>query len=252
MFMPRTSALVVLSMLAFAANSLLCRLALHSTRIDAASFTTVRLVSGAATLWLLLRLRARRPAGDWRSALALFVYATAFSFAYVSLPAGSGALILFGAVQTTMLGYGLYRGERLRPWQVAGLGCAVGGLVWLVLPGVAAPPLAGAAVMACAGTAWGVYSLRGRRASDAAAATAGNFLRTVPLAALLCVVFAGKLSLPPDGCGYALASAWSLRGSATSCGTPCCRASPPRRRRFSNSAFPWSQRPVAFWCWRNR
>lgn len=202
----RLASLVALSMLAFAANSLLCRLALRSTGTDPASFTAVRLISGAATLWLLVRLRARRPAGDWGSALALFAYAAAFSYAYARLPAGSGALILFGAVQTTMLGYGLCHGERLRPWQVAGVGFAVGGLVWLVLPGVAAPPLAGAALMAGAGVGWGTYSLRGRQAADAAASTAGNFLRTVPLAVALCALSAGRLSLAADGCGYALAS----------------------------------------------
>lgn len=193
-------------MLAFAANSLLCRLALRSAGMDAASFTAVRLISGAATLWLLMCLRGRRLAGDWWSSLALFVYAAAFSYAYVRLSAGSGALILFGAVQTTMLGYGLYQGERLRPWQVVGVSVAVGGLVWLVLPGVAAPPPGGAAMMAAAGTAWGVYSLRGRRSVDAAASTAGNFLRTVPLALLLCVPSADKLSLPWGGYGCALAS----------------------------------------------
>ena len=181
-------------MVAFAANSLLCRLALRSADMDAASFTSIRLVAGAVTLWFLLQLRraGSRPTGDWASALALFVYAAAFSFAYARLSAAVGALILFGAVQATMIGYGLFTGERLRPRQVLGLGLAGGGFVWLLLPGLSTPPMGGAAPMGVAGMAWAAYSLRGRGAADAIAATAGNFLRAVPFAAgLNAALFAG-------------------------------------------------------------
>ena len=178
----QTLALTALAMLAFAGNSLLCRLALQHAGIDPASFTTVRLISGAVVLWALVRRRGQRPAGDWGSAAALFVYATAFSYAYLSLSAGTGALLLFGAVQATMLGWGLWRGQRLGRGQTAGLGLALGGLVALLLPGVTAPPAVGALLMLAAGVAWGVYSLRGRGAGDPTAVTAGNFVRAATLA----------------------------------------------------------------------
>ena len=196
----RTAGLTALALLAFAGNSLLCRVALRETAIDAASFTSVRLVSGALMLALLVAWRGRRQAsparpwhaGDWTSALALFVYAAGFSFAYVSLSAATGALLLFGVVQTSMIGWGLWRGERLRPLQWAGLAAASAGLVWLLLPGLATPSLAAGLLMAAAGVAWAVYTLRGRAAgppgrpaSDATAVTAGNFLRAAPLALAL-------------------------------------------------------------------
>ena len=197
----RTAGLTALALLAFAGNSLLCRIALRDTAIDAASFTSVRLVSGALMLALLVTWRGRgrvgaktnapRPwhAGDWTSALALFVYAAGFSFAYVSLSAATGALLLFGMVQTSMIGWGLWRGERLRPLQWAGLAAASAGLVWLLLPGLATPSLAAGLLMAAAGIAWAVYTLRGRvagpKAADATAVTAGNFLRAAPLALAL-------------------------------------------------------------------
>ena len=169
----RTALLTVIALIAFAGNSLLCRVALKQTGIDAASFTSVRLASGALVLALLVLWRARglsagdaptRPwhTGNWISALALFVYAAGFSFAYLSLSAATGALLLFGVVQTTMIGWGLWRGERLRPLQ------------WLGL------------IAASAGVAWAVYTLRGRASGpssgDATAVTAGNFLRATPLA----------------------------------------------------------------------
>ena len=150
----RTLVLTALAMTAFAGNSLLCRLALRNTAIDAASFTAIRLVSGALVLWLIAR-RFRRDqsgSGNWPSALALFAYAAAFSFAYRSLPAGAGALLLFGAVQATMIGWGLWSGERLRAPQLAGLALALGGLSGLLLPGVSAPPLGpSASLSACQG-----------------------------------------------------------------------------------------------------
>ena len=176
--------LTALAMAAFAGNSLLCRLALKETGIDAASFTAIRLVSGALVLWAVARSTrgAQAGKGNWLSALALFSYAACFSFAYVSLPTGTGALLLFGAVQALMIGYGIWSGERLRPLQLAGLALAFGGLAGLLLPGVSAPPLAGSVLMLLAGMSWGVYSLRGKGAGDPTRVTAGNFLRAAPLA----------------------------------------------------------------------
>jgi drug/metabolite transporter (DMT)-like permease len=199
--------LTLLALLAFAGNSLLCRAAFHATRIDAASFTTIRIVAGALTLWLIARLRRpeRALAGTWPSALALFVYAAAFSFAYVSLPAATGALLLFGAVQATMLGFGFARGDRLRGSQLLGLAAALGGLVGLLLPGLSAPPLTGSALMLVAGIAWGVYTLHGQGGGDPLRVTAGNFVRAVPLAAALSVASLHHASL--DGAGVALAIA---------------------------------------------
>jgi drug/metabolite transporter (DMT)-like permease len=205
----RILVLTALAMTAFAGNSLLCRLALKDTAIDAASFTTVRLLSGALMLWLVVRLRgggARAGAGNWLSALALFTYAAGFSFAYITLPAATGALLLFGAVQATMIGHGLWRGERLRPAQSVGLVLALGGLVGLLLPGLSAPPLFGASMMLGAGIAWGVYSLRGRVPGDATRVTAGNFMRAVPIAAALSGLMAGNMSLDRAGLLYAVAS----------------------------------------------
>lgn len=198
-------------MTAFAANSLLCRAALRDTGIDPASFTSLRLVSGALMLALLLwpRLRGRVPAsGNWRSALALFVYAAAFSYAYVSLAAGTGALLLFAAVQATMILGGLFAGERPTARQGLGLALAFAGLVILVLPGVTAPSWQGASLMLAAGIAWGLYSLRGRGVADPAAATAGNFLRAVPLALTLSLVATAFAPPAWDGLGafYAILS----------------------------------------------
>lgn len=209
---------VAAAMLAFAGNSVLCRLALRDGGIDAASFTTLRLVSGALVLWLIVRLRGgTRAGGDIWSAFALFVYAAGFSFAYVTLSTGTGALLLFGAVQATMIGRGLLAGERLAAMQWCGLALALGGLVALLLPGVSAPPVIGAVLMIAAGVAWGAYSLRGRGAGDATAKTAGNFMRAVPFALVLsvimlrdahadatgiaCAVLSGALT---SGIGYAI------------------------------------------------
>ena len=179
-----------LTMTAFAANSILCRLALQTTPIDPATFTAIRLVSGALILWLIVRVRTGRTtrAGSWSSAFSLFAYAAAFSFAYVLLSAGAGALILFGSVQATMILYGLLRGERFTPLQTAGLLLAIAGLVALLLPGATAPHWAGAGLMTAAGIAWGAYSLMGRASSHPIETTAGNFLRASAFAALLSVV----------------------------------------------------------------
>jgi drug/metabolite transporter (DMT)-like permease len=204
----RTLLLTLLAMTAFAANSLLCRMALGAPSIDAASFTGLRLASGALVLWLLLSRRS----GEWRlrpnpkSALFLFAYAAAFSFAYLQLEAGVGALILFGAVQLTMVAAGLLTGEPSPPLTWLGLGLSSLGLVYLVSPGLTAPPLSGALLMGLAGIAWGLYSLSGRGVTDPLRATAGNFLGAVPLGLLLILPFLGSLHLSPRGIALALAS----------------------------------------------
>ena len=200
--------LTFFAMIAFASNSLLCRLALKHTSIDAASFTFIRIFSGAAALLLIMKLRnaAWKVAGDWPSALALFAYAAAFSFAYNSLPAGTGALLLFGAVQATMILWGLSKGEYLHARQLVGLALALGGLVVLLFPGLSAPPLSGSILMFGAGLAWGIYSLRGKAAGDPAAATTGNFLRAVPLAAVISIILFRSAHLDRAGAGYAILS----------------------------------------------
>lgn len=198
----RTSLLTALALLAFAGNSILCRMALGSHAISPAGFTAVRLGAGAAALWLLVALRTGavpKHAGQWASAAALFAYAAAFSFAYVSLGAGTGALILFGAVQLTMIVAGLRAGERPVAAEWVGLGLAGSGLVVLVFPGLTAPAPAGAALMAAAGVAWGLYSLRGRGSTEPLRNTAGNFLLTVPMALLMLAAAGG-------------AAGWTTRG----------------------------------------
>ena len=175
--MLRIASLTSLTMLAFAGNSLLCRVALRDTAIDAASFTSIRLISGALVLAGLMYARPGRAAaaGSWRAAALLFAYAAFFSFAYRQLSAATGALLLFGAVQTTMLGYGLLNGVRLGGAQLAGLAIAVAGLVYMLLPGLASPPLAGSLFMVGAGAAWGGYSLSGRGVLDPGCGHRGQF-----------------------------------------------------------------------------
>ena len=198
----------LMTMLAFAANSLLCREALASDSISAGSFTLVRVAAGALVLALLSieNIRQRRMAGSWWGAAALMGYAAAFSFAYNSLSAGTGALILFGAVQATMIGYGLCSGERLNTWQLVGVVAACGGLVWLLLPGVQSPSLTGAALMAGAGICWGVYSLLGRGTQSPTATTAGNFIRALPIAVALFLLTAQSEHTTSIGLVYAAAS----------------------------------------------
>lgn len=204
----RIASLTLLAMTAFAGNSLLCRAALKETAIDPASFTTIRLIAGAIVLMLVVQARGgtRAGSGNWVSACALFAYAAGFSFAYVSLPAASGALLLFGAVQATMIGYGICSGERPRGLQAGGILLALGGLVGLLLPGLSAPPLQGSLLMLAAGTAWGVYSLRGKGAGDATRVTAGNFLRAAPISACLSLVMFNHMSIDMAGILYAVAS----------------------------------------------
>ena len=202
--------LTTAAMVAFAGNSLLCRLALKATGIDPAMFTSVRLASGAIALWIIVRMRRAPPgpasAGDWASAFWLFAYAAGFSFAYVPLPAGMGALLLFGSVQATMIGQGLWNGERLRALQVLGLAVAFAGLAALLLPGASAPEPLGAALMILAGFSWGRYSLRGKGSSDPTRVTAGNFARSVPFALLVSALLASRAALDGPGIAYAIAS----------------------------------------------
>jgi drug/metabolite transporter (DMT)-like permease len=199
----RTIIYATLALLAFAANSVLCRLALREATIDPATFTSVRVVSGAAMLlvvmsWTRGNIRSGT-AGSWTSPAVLFLYAVPFSFAYTRLSAGTGALILFGAVQVTMLVSAARSGETLLPLQWLGFAIALAGLVYLVLPGLTAPPLSSAALMGIAGVSWGIYTLRGRRAASPLADTTINFVRAVPLAIVISILAARQLHASPRG-----------------------------------------------------
>jgi drug/metabolite transporter (DMT)-like permease len=212
----RVAILTTVTLVAFAANSLLCRMALAPDLIDPASFVAVRLGSGVAVLIPLAAMmsepgQANQRAGSWRSGFALFVYAMAFSLAYVSLETGMGALILFGSVQATMIGVGLWQGERPKAREWVGLIVAMAGLVYLVLPGLSAPDPVGAALMVASGVGWGVYSLRGRNSKAPVAATAGNFARALPLAAAALLIAWGTMHASPRGIALAVIS-----GSVTS------------------------------------
>jgi len=208
--MTSTPLLTLIAMFAFAANSLLCRLALGDQQIDAASFTTVRVLSGAVTLSLFMlphwRRGGHRVAFDWGASAMLFAYMIFFSFAYLSLSAGTGALLLFGSVQMTMILAALGAGERFTAWSWAGLLVAVVGLVYLVSPGITAPDPLGAVFMIVAGLAWGLYSLVGRRAGNPLESTANNFLLATPLAIAASLVFLSDLQLSTRGLLLAMAS----------------------------------------------
>ena len=185
------------ALVAFAFNSILCRLALGMNLMDAAGFTAVRLISGAIVLLIIFSVFGKREAetkpGNWLSAFFLFAYAICFSFAYNYLTTGMGALILFGCVQATMILSALVKGERPRILEWFGLLAALGGLVYLVLPGLSAPPLFGSFLMAVAGIAWGFYTLRGKTGANPLAETTGNFIRAVPM-----IVFAAVPFLPAN------------------------------------------------------
>jgi drug/metabolite transporter (DMT)-like permease len=207
----QTVLLTTVAMLAFAANSLLCRLAIGHHLIDVASFTSIRVLAGAATLAAILAWRGRLIAArtnDWRPAAALFTYMVFFSFAYLSLSAGTGALILFGAVQLTMFGVALWSGERFAPIAWIGLALAVTGLIYLVSPGLTAPDPLGASLMAVAGIAWGIYSLLGRSARDPLEATGWAFLYALipTLAVSAAIEFTSGAVLTPSGVALAVAS----------------------------------------------
>lgn len=183
----RTLLLTITAMIAFAANSILCRAALGRGLIDAVGFSSIRLASGAVILLLILWLKepkSLKPKFDPIASLMLATYAFGFSFAYLQLSTGTGALILFGVVQLTLILMGLIRGERPRPLAWVGMAIAITGLVYLLLPGVSAPPIVAALLMGIAGIAWGFYTLRGSRSTHATAATAWNFIGTLPLVVL--------------------------------------------------------------------
>lgn len=205
----RTISYTALALVAFAANSILCRIALRNATIDAATFSTIRLTAGALTLLLVTRLVRSNAAPikpSWLSAGMLFLYAVPFSFAYTMLSAGTGALVLFGSVQITMMVAALWSGERLHPLQWVGLGLALAGLVYLVLPGLEAPPIAGAALMALAGFSWGVYSLRGRGAPNPLAQTTSNFVRSIPFVVVVSLIALPQLHVEQQGVLLAIAS----------------------------------------------
>ena len=203
--------LALLALLAFAANSVLARLALGSGRIDPASFTAIRLTAGALVLWLLLQRQAAPAASGarsarWIGAALLFLYAAPFSFAYLSLPTGTGALVLFGAVQLTMIGAALRSGERPRPREWIGLLLAMAGLVYLNVPGIGAPEPSGVALMALAGVAWGLYSLRGRTAGPPLRRTAESFIYAMPFGIVLAAITMSQAHLSTPGVLAAVAS----------------------------------------------
>jgi len=208
MSVTKISLLTVFSLLAFAGNSVLCRFALEATSIDPATFVVVRLMSGALVLWLITTVfrRKEKGKGNWLSALALFVYATAFSFAYLNLSTATGALILFGSVQATMIGHSVWIGDRFKNLQIVGLIVALVGLVGLLLPGLSSPPLVASVLMLASGVAWGVYSLRGKEAGDPIRVTSGNFLRATLLALLPFIFLQSDVNLDIEGIAYAVAS----------------------------------------------
>lgn len=211
-----TFVLTMIALLAFAGNSILCRLALGADAIDPASYTAVRLLSGALTLWLIVRFRGKdRPCIDsrrsWLAGALLFLYAITFAYAYRSLTAGTGALILFASVQFTMIAVALRSGERPRLSEWCGWLLAMTGLVYLVSPGISAPSLSGSLLMMAAGIAWGAYSLLGRGSADPTQATAANFMRAVPLIVVVVLMQLPSLAATPMGFVWAV-----LSGSVTS------------------------------------
>ncbi|MBK9924639.1 MAG: DMT family transporter [Anaerolineales bacterium] len=200
----------MLTMIAFASNSLLNRVALGQNAIDPVSYTTVRLVSGAMMLFIIASLQRKNEQpvlrGSWFSAAFLFLYALTFSFAYRNLSAGTGALILFGSVQITMLVFALRCGERPQPWEWVGLFLALGGLVYLVFPGIKAPSLLGSTLMTIAGIAWGFYTIRGRGLQNPLAVTAGNFVYAVPMALVILAISFKNILISSNGIFYAVVS----------------------------------------------
>ena len=208
----RTSVYTSFALVAFATNSILCRMALGNGAIDPAGFTALRLISGALVLWLLTVSRAtkrvvgNRSSGSWVSAAMLFLYAVSFSFAFVRLQAGTGALILFGAVQATMIVTAIFQGERPRLLEYIGLAAALAGLAYLVLPGLKTPSFKSAALMALAGTAWGVYTLRGRGSANPAVVTGDNFMRSIPFILLLSPLLLQGVTLSAQGALLAVIS----------------------------------------------
>jgi len=197
-------------MIAFAANSVLCRMALAKEAIDPASFTSIRLISGATILFLLVYASKTKKQssskGSWVSGGILFIYAVAFSFAYVSLDTGTGALIAFGTVQITMITSALFQGNKMKSAEWIGVILAFGGFVYLVLPGVTAPSLSGLLLMILSGMAWGIYSLRGKSSLHPLDDTAFNFMRAIPFVIVLLIFSIGKIQATPQGITLAIVS----------------------------------------------
>lgn len=199
----KTFSYTVFALIAFALNSLLCRLALGAEAIDAASFTLIRLVAGAAALSIISQFFGKKESnerrGNWLSAFFLFAYAVCFSFAYINLTTGTGALVLFGSVQATMIFVALWKGERPKFFEWLGLIFAACGLIYLVFPGLRSPPPVSFALMATAGIAWGFYTLRGKGSENPLADTTGNFVRAVPMIVLLALFFLPQIHLSQKG-----------------------------------------------------
>lgn len=207
----RVAALTALAMVAFAANSVLNRLALAEGAADAVTYTGIRLASGALMLALILWYRGALPGwgrlgGSPAGAVALIVYALAFSLAYLALGAGTGALLLFASVQTGMLGWAVARGDRPGPLEWAGVLAAMLFLILLVRPGLTAPDPVGSLLMVVAGLSWAVYSLIGRGSAAPLADTGGNFIRCLPLAAIFILPGPWSHTVTPAGWAYAVAS----------------------------------------------
>ena len=202
--------LTAFALTAFAFNSILCRMALGNDEMDAAGFTVVRLVAGAMTLALISATFGKTQSiwrsGQWTSAFFLFAYAICFSFAYLGLSTGTGALILFGSVQMTMIAAALVKGDRPGVLELVGVAVAFGGLVYLVFPGLTAPPLASSLLMAASGAAWGFYTLRGKGSGNPLAETTGNFVRSVPMIVLAAIPFLGGMHLSTRGVVLAVLS----------------------------------------------
>ena len=200
---PRVILLTSIALVAFAGNSVLCRMALDGGTIDAAGFSTIRLASGAIALLIILSVTGRKDSskshGSWISASMLFLYTVCFSFAYINLDTGTGALILFGMVQATMIAGALLEGDRPSPVEWGGWLLAVVGFIYLMRPGLTAPSAIGAGLMGLAGVGWGIYSLRGRSESDALGATTFNFIRSVPLVIVVALIAFSHLHLSREG-----------------------------------------------------
>lgn len=206
----KTLLYTIIALLAFASNSVLCRLALGENTIDAANFTTIRLLSGIVVLAIILKAtstgEAASSTGSWKASFMLFLYAITFSFAYISLETGTGALILFGSVQITMILASLYFGNKLHIFEWLGVFIAFSGFVYLVMPGLDAPSLQGGVLMTVAGIAWGFYTLEGKGSESPLSDTAYNFFRTLPLVAILVVVTSQYADLSQEGIVLAVLS----------------------------------------------
>lgn len=200
----------ILALIAFAANSIFCRMALGGQSIDAASFTIIRLLSGAITLGLILllthKVNSNRSKGSWPAALMLFIYALSFSYAYISLDAGTGALILFGSVQLSMITISLLSGTRLHYTEWLGVALAFCGFIYLILPGVSTPSGTGFLLMTVSGVAWGGYTLMGKGSESPLSDTGYNFIRTLPLVAIMLIIGLSEISYSSKGITLAILS----------------------------------------------